>query len=154
MKEQHKNIDGKLLDLSIVKQINYLEITLNYTDYVKEQKSKIQQIVLLVLAYFVYLYSYSEFKILVSLIFVAIFCYLVLSLYALVEKESIRLVKGFVIEITSHYWHGRISSQLIQLEYIHDVIINEALEFVSLFIARKVRLCLFLTSLFYRLFIF
>lgn len=129
-KEKYKNIDGRSLDLDITKDNNYLEITVHFSDYTKEKNSKIQHLFILVIAYFVYLYSFSERKILVSLIFVAIFLYLILRLHSLIERETIRLVQGFVIDITSTYWRGRISSQLIQLQYIHDVILNEALYFV------------------------
>lgn len=128
-----RNINGKFVDLEIIKESqNYVEIILSFSDFKQTKNAKIRSLFLLLLAFFVYLFSFSEHSVLILAAFSVAICYQVISTISLVKFEKITLVKGFVLNISIKYWMGREFSQVIPLNYVHDVVINEVLYFVGI----------------------
>lgn len=131
--KKFRNINGKLVDLEIIKESqNYVEIFLSFSDFKQTKNAKIRSLFLLLLAFFVYLFSFSERSAGILAAFSVAIGFQVISTISLVKFEKITLVKGFVLNISTKYWMGKEFSQVIPLNYVRDVVINEVLYFVSI----------------------
>lgn len=128
----YQNIYGQNLEL-ILKNDNkqFLEVTLWNSRYSIIKYACHRNIVLAVLSYLILIYAFSQ-KIMISFVFVLVVLFLVYKLYNLLERETVKTIKGLALEKSSHYSFGRTKTFFIPNQNIHKIVINEVIYFVSL----------------------
>lgn len=128
----YQNIYGQNLEL-ILKNDNkqFLEVTLWNSRYPIIKYACHRNIVLAVLSYLILIYALSQ-KIMISFVFVFVLLFLVYKLYNLLERETVKTIKGLALEKSSHYSFGRTKTIFIPNQNIHKIVINEVIYLVSM----------------------
>ena len=129
----YQNIYGQKLELTLKNDnMQFLEVTLWNSRYYNIKYACHRNIVLVVFSYLILVYAFSQIKFVISFVFVLVLLFLVYKLYNLIERETVKTIKGLALEKSSHYTFGRTKSFFIPNQNIHKIVINEVIYFVSL----------------------
>lgn len=129
----YQNIYGQNLELTLKNDNKqFLEVTLWNSRYSIIKYACHRNIVLAFLSYLILVYAFSQIQIMISFVFVFILLFLIYKLYNLLERETVKTIKGLALEKSSHYTFGRTKTFFIPNQNIHRIVINEVIYFVSL----------------------
>lgn len=127
----YRNIYGQKLELTLKNDNKqFLEVTLWNSRYSIKKYACQRNIVLLVLSYFILVYMFSQFTFMISFVSILMLLFYVYKIYNLLEKETVKTIKGLALEKSSHYAFNRTKTFFIPNQNIHKIVINEVIYFV------------------------